>query len=127
VPFGSLLRHRADTFAKGEARDGYGQPTVALSPKLAAEPCRLTAVNLRSQGKLRMSLSRDVVLASHRLYFGAGADISEADTIDVKTASGQVLATGLNVLLVRKVYNGSGSVHHLEVDCREVRAPESLQ
>lgn len=119
---GSLLTHRADTFTKGEARDGYGQPTGSLSLKLTAEPCRLTALRaLRSQGEVTTGLTRDAVLASHRLYFGPDADVSEADTIDVKTASGQVLASGLNVLMVRKSCNGDGSVHHLEVDCREVR------
>lgn len=118
---GSLLTHRADTFTKGEARDGYGQPTGSLSLKLTAEPCRLRALDLRSQGEVSTGLTREAVLASHRLYFGPDADVSEADTIDVKTASGQVLASGLNVLLVRKSCNGDGSVHHLEVDCREVR------
>jgi len=121
MSFGSLLRHRADTFAKGEARDGYGQPTGSLSPKLTGEPCRLTARTTTSQGEVTTGLTREAVVASHRLYFGPGADVSEADTIDVKTASGQVLASGLNVLLVRKPCNGNGSVHHLEVDCREVR------
>jgi len=121
VSLGSLLAHRADTFSKGEARDGYGQPTGSLSPKLTAEPCRLTALNLRSQGEVMTGLTRDAVLASHRLYFGPEADVSEADTVNVQAASGQVLATGLNVLLVRKACNGDGSVHHLEVDCREVR------
>jgi hypothetical protein len=121
VSLASLLRHRADTFAKGEARDGYGQPTRALSPKLTAEPCRLTALNLRRQGEVMTGLTREAVLASHRLYFGSDAEVSEADTVDVKTASGQVIATGLNVLLVRKVCGGDGSVHHLEVDCQEVR------
>ena len=121
MSLGSLLTHRADTFAKGEARDGYGQPTGSLSPKLTAEPCRLRALDLRRQGEVSTGLTRDAVLASHRLYFGPDADVSEADTIDVKTASGQVLASGLNVLLVRKPCNGDGSVHHLEVDCREVR------
>jgi hypothetical protein len=121
VSLGSLLRHRADTFTKGEARDGYGQPTGSLSPKLTAEPCRLTALNLRSQGEVTTGVTREAVLASHRVYFGPGADVGEADTIDVKTGSGQALATGLNVLLVRRLCNGDGSVHHLEVDCREVR------
>jgi hypothetical protein len=121
VSFASLLTHRADVFARGEARDGYGQPTASLSPKLTAEPCRLTALNLRLQGEVRTALTREAVLASHRLYFGPDADVSEADTIDVKTASGQVLAARLNALLVRKVCNGHGSIHHLEVDCQEVR------
>jgi hypothetical protein len=121
VPFGSLLTHRADVFAKGTARDAYGQPVESLLPKLTAEPCRLTALKPGSQGEMTTGLTREAVLASHRLYFGPNTDVTEADTIDVKTASGQVVASRLNVLLVRKVSKADGNVHHLEVDCREVR------
>lgn len=108
-------------FAASDARDYFGQPGGSLSAKLTAEPCRLSHIVLRTEGEKVSQTSRDVVRTSFRLFFGPSASISEGDTIDVRGPLGDALVSRLNVLQVRKVSNGNGSVHHLEVDCQEVR------
>ena len=95
-----------------------GQPKTVWYPLAGAEdvPCRLS----NSKGREVMtSLEQNVVKATHLIYFGPSVVIDESKRVKaVRDAEGNVLASDLDVLFVRRVTGGSGVLDHLAVDCR---------
>lgn len=124
MAFDELLVHTANTFRRSGDRDEFNQPvdTQRGDAYLVSEPCR---ANVKSGGEQFGERSIDVIVDKGVVFFGPDADIREDDAMEVYAADGDTLIVGLqaNITQVRPVTDGTGLVHHIEVDIQTVRGP----
>lgn len=115
MSFESLLGHRMTIQAQTKRKDRFNQPVDVWEDKATDIPCRLTNP---SGGETYTDRSRNVVKADYVLYFQTDVAIGESDRVGTVTdADGNVLATDLDVLLVRPAGGFDGRAHHLEAPC----------
>ena len=117
--FESLLGHRATIQELVGGKAPFGTEIEEFRDLVTNVPCRVTA----PKGRERTTLTgRDVEELTHVLFFEPTVAITEANRISVvKDSAGVTLATDLDIVIVKQVSGGDGTVHHLEVGCRVVK------
>lgn len=121
MSFITLLAHRATIEELGGGEDRFGQPEDSwqLKDDQLDIPCRLKAATGREITTLQ---TRDGLEVTHVVYLGPLAVLTEANrVVDVKDSDNNVIADGLDVVLVKRISQGAGAVHHIEVWCKMVR------
>jgi hypothetical protein len=99
--------------------DRFGQPyktTRLRQPSRTEMPigtyqCRM---NAPGGGEQMQERSHDVVQQTSTVYFDRGADVREQDVLTV-TSGGITIVDRAEVTLVKHVFDGTGTLHHLEV------------
>ena len=118
--FDGLLIHRVEVLRRLELTDPFGQPTRD-SQLAGSYPCRLTiAHGGRRQGETMTERSRDVIRAEHTIFVRPSADVREDDEVTVTDAAGNVILDTANVVLVRRLFDGSRA-NHLEINVDVIR------
>ncbi|KKN41038.1 hypothetical protein LCGC14_0727260 [marine sediment metagenome] len=119
--FSTLLVHSADTERLAGPPDRFGQPGetfVALATNII---CRLSTASKRSETS--SPVTHEVLQADFVLYTFPDVDLQQTDRIrEVRDKDGKVLAELLEVVAVKRILDGDGSAHHLEVMLIEVRS-----
>ncbi len=119
--FSTLLVHSADTERLDGSQDRFGQPGgtfVALATDII---CRLSTASKRAETS--SLATHEVLQADFVLYTLPDVDLQQTDRIrEVRDTGLHVLAELLEVLAVKRILDGEGNAHHLEVMLIEVRS-----
>lgn len=106
------LAQRTDRFGQRQVEDRFGQP-LGASQAVATFPCRISRP---TGGETFEERSHDVAQDQRTLYTDVpDPDLREDDEVTVHDMRGRVLVAKAHVKLVKPVYDGTGSLHHIEV------------
>jgi hypothetical protein len=110
-----------DRFGQAYRTSRLRQPTRDEEP-LATYPCR---ANKPSGGEQMQERSHDVVQDQTVVYFMPEADVREQDVLDV-TAGGRTILEQAEITHVGLVFDGTNTLHHLEVKVSSQRPSTGL-
>ena len=111
--------HRATIYRREDGTDRFGDPIEEYQPLAANVPCRVTVSSLgggfANIGGERLSEYSHVIMEDRRVYLPAGTDVVEDDEIDAETLEGAEVIPRSGINFVRRIFDGNGVEHHVEV------------
>lgn len=120
MSFDSLLVHRGTVRRRVAGTDRFGDKLEEHVDYATNIPCRLTVSSLgggfANLGGERLDETSTVVMEDRRVYFPPGVDVREDDTVTVvDPRTGATLVEDANLAFVRRIFDGQGNEHHVEV------------
>lgn len=114
--FDRMLVHRATISPRESAGPSrFGQPANTFKVKYSDVPCRISRAN---GSTARTDTLQGTVTADYVVYFKDDVVLTEDDLISVADSKGNEIANSLQVIIVRRVSDGTGLKHHVEAPCR---------
>lgn len=119
MSFQSLLVHTATILRRQDGEDRFGDPDNDFVPLTTNVPCRVTVSSLgggfANIGGERLDEHSLVIMEDRRIYLPAGTDVAEEDRVIVNDKNGNQVVPLSDVNFVRRIFNGRGDEHHVEV------------